>query len=248
MILSTENKITSVVQLDVPDSLTGFGKDNMLDKDLSVQFRYVGTASNDIVFTPPASLTFYCIALIGTNIRESAIVTVDYGAGSVPLIWFPGKQVLYIPSGVTTNSDITITIEDPGNPDGYIKIGYILIGNRVFYPDPTAGSIPVSEDTSTVFESQTIQVVGEEGQIVRNQEINCTFVTREDYDIVLEVWKDMKTFRQFLFFYTEEALEVNEPLWVRFVDFSPEEKSPGRKKSGTGDIEYGFTFTLKEVF
>ena len=148
MILSTENKITSVVQMDAPDSLTGFGKDNMIDKDLSLQFRYVGTASDDIVFTPPASLTFYCIALIGTNIRESATITADYGSGPVSLVWFPGKQVLYIPDGVTTSSDVTITIADAGNPDEYIKIGYILIGNRVFYPDPTAGSIPVSEDTS----------------------------------------------------------------------------------------------------
>lgn len=248
MILSTENKITAVIELSTPDFITGFGKGNMLDKDLSVQYRYVGTSSDDIVFTPPSSLTFYCIALLGTNIRESATVTADYGSGAVPLVWFPGKQILYIPDGVTGVAPITITIADPGNPDGFIKIGFILFGNRVVFPDPTAGSIPVSVDTSEVFESQTFQVVGEEGQIVRSQEISCTFVTRANYDIALEVWKTIKTFNQLLFFYTEEALDINEPLWVRLTGFTPEAKAPGRMKSGIGSIEYGFSFTIKEAF
>ncbi len=248
MILSTENKITAVTQLDTPDFITGYGKDNMLDKDLSLQFRYVPLASNEIIFTPPSSLTFYCIALIGTNIRSSATVTADYGSGAVPLIWFAGKQVLYIPDGVTTASDVTITIADPGNPDGYIKIGYILFGNRVLFSDPTAGSIPEPEDTSLIFESQTIQVVGEEGQFVRSQDINCTLVTRDDYDTALETWQTMKNFRQFLFFFTEEALDLNEPLWVRFTEFAPEDKAPGRIRSGIGAIEYGFNFSIKEAF
>lgn len=248
MILSTENKITAVTELSTPDFITGYGKGNMLDKDLSLQYRYVPTASDYIVFTPPSSLTFYCIALLGTNIRSSATVTADYGSGAVDMEWFAGKQVLYIPAGVTGIGDVTITISDPGNPDGFIKIGYILIGNRVVYPDPIAGSLPETEDTSTVFESQTIQVVGEEGQLVRSQEISCAFITRDEFNVGLSSWQTLKKFNQFLFFHTEENLSLNEPLWVRFIEFNSNNRNLGRKIPIRGDAEYSFSFKIKEVF
>jgi hypothetical protein len=129
----------NVAQLAILTSSTADGSyplANLIAMPISKPFRFLTPTSQWINLELPGALSIDCFALINTNLTSAATITINAGSVSNPdgsqytttLPWRQHDNFKFL-SAPQTYRYWKILVSDPTNLDGYIQIGYAMLGN-----------------------------------------------------------------------------------------------------------------------
>ncbi|NIU83404.1 MAG: hypothetical protein GWN64_07975 [Candidatus Thorarchaeota archaeon] len=120
------------------------------------------------------------------------------------------------PAGSAT-PDVT---EDIQRGSGSAKVGHVLLGNRLVFPDPNYGSIPKYQNNDIENLSRGYQRYKTTGQQRKVQEFEFTTVTKEKYDLLKAHFTSSDRNNPGYFAQTEDDLDLFEPYFAQVeIDF-----------------------------
>lgn len=208
--------------LGVPDSPTDFimigNRNTGIKLSPSGTFKLQGNSTNNWSVTPEYETTL-------TYDDECIIETSDDGLHTSNLRYW---RILF----------------NDQNPNGYVEIGSIFLGDSYV---PTRGAVvfPFSsslEDLSVTIKSEGGQTFSEMQQKTQNFEIKWNALTKSELEMMLEIWEQYGTSHPFfMIFDGENAFSTSESRLTKYVKF---DGSPSYELVSPNN--YSFSMTFKE--
>lgn len=212
-----ENLIVSSENANYPGS-------NVQDSRLSKVWRTTGTSA--LAFLTVDNSSVYTdgrfASIINTNLTTAGSVTfqasTSSGFGSYNFkqltrlndYWYVG-----FPSTFTMQKRYwRVEISDTGNPDGYIEVGRVWVGDYIDVVKSVSPTFPeYRKDTSEFDQSYGGQHYGDEGIILRNYKFNFPYFNSTNKDDIVTFIEDVKKTKKFVMILDEDDMTKVKPLY-----------------------------------
>lgn len=134
----SDNEIKHGATMSVYSENSNYPKENLWTLPISQPYRTAtgSITSEYILIDLGYDRTVSCIALVNHNLVDGAVITVNYGSDNTVGSTLSGGITYRAGTAWEVFSDITssdrywkISIENEENPDGFLSIGYLLIGD-----------------------------------------------------------------------------------------------------------------------
>ena len=191
-----------------------FEVENIQDTRLSRYFRTVLDAAQDIVIDAGGSTTASYFAILNHNLSSGATIKLQgnntdaWGAPAfdealtwnVDMIVFNFTEVSY--------NFWRLYIDDPANPDNYIKIGHLYLGTFLQMPYMKVDQVLTVKTMSKVKISESGQAYGDEKYSFRNPKINFPRISQTQRLAIQAMFDTVKNVRPFILL-----------IWANELDF-----------------------------
>ena len=200
---------------------------NVADTSLSKVWRATSCASEYVQVDSGSSITCTVVVVAGHNFSGSAVVVIRAGStativGSAPSLsanvtYRSGIMLAYFTS--SADRYWRLTVEDPTNPDGYVEIGRIFLGEYIQFSPSSLHEFPVKHVRSdNVDFSITNQTYGEVG--VEHLELSYEFPKSSNtMKVAVEaLWDECGKHKPFFFSNFDTTFTVISPIYCVITD------------------------------
>jgi hypothetical protein len=197
---------------------------------------------------------FIAVAATGTNrVMRSLVSLIEvYLQGNNTDSWSSpsfSEQITDLSDLIIFNFDSaqynywSIYINNPGNPDGYIELSHIFIGQYLQMPGMKIDQVIPDYTTSKNGMSLQRQVYGSPGTKYRGFEVNYPAITDEEREAVRAWFRICENYKPFILLPWANNLDAELPIYAIVEDNV-------LKWKRTGDVEYPWSLSIKfgEVF
>ena len=239
---STINPLTEVPGYEFDTALK--------DTALSRTGRTIDDVSQNIIFDlgSPKAVTY--IAILNHNISSGATITIEGNAVDVwtapsltQTLTYNADAVIYNFTSAQTYQYWRLIIDDGSNPDGFIELSKVYIGDFVQMPYMAKNQkLPVAS-TSDVAESNSLQVYGDPGIFYKYGTVNFPFISDAEKIIIDTMFRVVDKYIPVILLVWENDLTFQPPIYSRItndMDWQRNENQVGRF--------WTLSFQFKEVF
>ncbi len=167
------------------------------------------------------TITADCAAIAGHNITSGATIKImantsdSWGSPDLEetFTWGSGPMMHFFIS--TTKRFWRFEIDDPTNPDGYIQIGRLGLGEYLQMPPIEPGSELPEISTSQPSTSISGQVFGNDGQILLAPSFSLPIISQTERLQIREMFAEVKNIRPVFLAVWEESLTVQAAVYCR---------------------------------
>lgn len=207
------------------------------DSRLSRYARTTDDAAEYLVFTFSGAVTASDFCIMGHNITSGATITLQANTSDA---WTTPAYSLSITSSDLFGSAYYVNfteqeyqywrlyIDDSSNPDGYIQIAYIFLGEALALPGMNPGMITPIRSSAEAVKSPTGQLYGEKRIQLRGAEFVFTEMSdteKKNFETFIEA-VDLVT--PFVLLVWEDDLDVQPPVYCALTEIPGSARSPVR--------------------
>lgn len=196
------------------------------------------TGAKEIVITFSAPVSAEYIAVLNHNITSGATVTISDGVTTIPLT----VSDTIICNCNLTSEEFTLSILDGSNPDGYIKVGLVYLGEAEDLGFFNMG-VPIDYNTnSTQVISSSGQLTGGKGLNYKAAKFTFSDISETQRQQFINIFNDVDIIKPFILLIWEDSLTVEPPLYSCLM------KQFSYKKQETDGVRWSVDMEIREVF
>lgn len=219
------------------------------DTRLSRVGRTTSDTNQNIVFSFTGTVDVTYIALLTNNLTSGATVTIEanssdsWGAPPVQetLTYYDGYWVTSFTQ--ETYQYWRLTIDDSSNPDGYLELSYVFLGESLAMPPMLRNQKLPKTTTSTSQKSKRGQLYGNRELIVRTANINFAQAIADSYKTNIDTFFEaVETIKPFIMLVWENSLDVEPPMYCNLTKNLEWSRAKGE------DVTWNLTIDVEECF
>ncbi|UCF13196.1 MAG: hypothetical protein JSW06_02785 [Thermoplasmatales archaeon] len=181
------------------------------------------------------------IQLLGAN--EDTNDVVDWDNPDVTISVTHRDYIIVQKFTEATYTDWRLTIDDPNNSDGYIKIGSVFIGTYLQMPGMSRKANNIDNlSTSEVSFSDSGQVYGDEGYDYRENSVSFPLISQDKREQIVSMYKEVTKIKPVIMLLWAERLDLEKPIYcVLTLD-------PKFKRTDSHNDPFQLQLKFREVF
>jgi len=218
------------------------------DSRLSRYYRSIGVSSENIVFDFGAATSCTDIIILGHNFTAGATITIQANATNVwtspsySQVLTVADDIAYTFAAAQNYRYWRLTIADASNPDTYIQIAYVFIGNSIAFPAMSPDQ-KVPRYSSADFDySVSGQLYGSKKIQWRGASVTFSMITDTQKKAIETMFGVVDKVSPFVLMIWEDSLDVEPLIYCHFT------KDLEWSKSGTEGLTWILEMTFREVF
>jgi hypothetical protein len=220
--------------------------ENLFDSHLSTWFK-TRTAEDEWVLIPgPITASYF--ALLNHNLTSSAVIKIQgndsnvWTSPSLDLTLTYADYIMIESFTEATYSYWRISLTDPDNPDGFIRLGGAYLGDFIQMPGMKIDQQINDETTTKSDYSTSRQLYADIGIDFKDFTVNFPYITKSQRDSIRTMWSTVGLHSPVIVLIWENYLTMQLPLYCHMVD------SIKWKRNENFNFPWGTAIRFAEVF
>lgn len=196
----------------------------LIDSRLSRVGRTIDVSDQDVKFTFTSAVDVTYIAITAHNFTSTA--TIKLQANSSDSWTTPAFETTLTDCGVWCIDNFTkqtykywrLFIDDDTNPDGYIEIGYVFLGESLTMPGMNRASILPQKTNSVSSKSISGQLYGDKRLNYKAAEIKFDCIEESERQIIKTFFNYVDVIIPFVLLIWENDLDIEPPIYCNLTE------------------------------
>lgn len=134
-------------------------------------------------------------------------------------------------------------VDDPTNPNGYLNIPRLFLGDYLQMPRVQPGVDLPWRTTSAISRSPSGQGYGDEGHRFLTPGFSFPHVTQAQYEAINSMWEAVENVKPVILIVWEDSLDVQGPIYCTI-----DQQELGWKKNDENGLSWSLEIFFREVF